>query len=84
MSDDKRNESENSDSQKTEDTAQQKEITLPEEALDNDLIEKEWIEKAKEIIEHTKDDPYEQQRALSATKADYMKKRFNRDLNKEY
>lgn len=61
----------------------QKEITLPQEATDSDLIEKEWVEKAKEIIEHTKDDPYEQQRALSAMKSDYMKKRYNRELNQE-
>lgn len=83
MSDDDKRDGLDTEDQSNEDASEQKEIVLPEEASDNDLIEKEWVEKAKEIIEHTRDDPYEQQRALSATKADYMKKRFNRDLNKE-
>ncbi|HYF97064.1 MAG TPA: hypothetical protein VD947_03430 [Patescibacteria group bacterium] len=56
------------------------EIDLPVEAEDNDLIEKEWVDRAKQIVEHTKEDPYEQQRALSQMKADYMKKRYNKDI----
>lgn len=55
------------------------EITLPPAAGDSDLIEKEWVEKAKQIVEHTRDDPHEQQRALAQMKADYVKKRYNRD-----
>lgn len=55
------------------------EITLPAAAGDQDLIEKEWVEKAKKIVEHTRDDPHEQQRALAQMKADYMKKRYNRE-----
>lgn len=57
-----------------------KQIPIPSEAEDSDLIEKEWVERAKEIVEHTKDDPYEQQKALSKMKADYMKKRYNKDI----
>lgn len=64
-------------------TGEQKEIVLPDEAADTDLIEKEWVEKAKEIVEHTQDDPYEQQKALSAMKTDYMKKRYNRELKED-
>lgn len=56
------------------------EITLPAEAEDNDLIEKEWVERAKQIVEHTREDPYEQQRALSQMKADYLKKRYDKDI----
>lgn len=62
---------------------EQKEIVLPDEASDTDLIEKEWVDKAKEIVEHTQDDPYEQQKALSAMKTDYMKKRYNRELKED-
>jgi hypothetical protein len=55
-------------------------VTTPVEAGDVDLIEKEWVEKAKQIVEHTMDDPYSQQEALGQMKADYMKKRYNRDV----
>lgn len=56
-------------------------IPVPDEAADSDLIEKEWVERAKQIVEHTKDDPHEQQRAVSQMKADYLKKRYNKDIN---
>lgn len=52
----------------------------PKEAADTDLIEKEWVIKAKQIVEHTKDNPYEQQKAIGKFKADYMKKRYNKDI----
>lgn len=57
-----------------------KEIALPAGAEDSDLIEKEWVDRAKQIVEHTREDPYEQQRALSEMKADYLKKRYNKDI----
>jgi hypothetical protein len=56
------------------------EVALPTDAEDTDLIEKEWVERAKQIVEHTREDPYEQQRALSQMKADYLKKRYNKDI----
>jgi len=49
-------------------------------ANDADLIEKEWVVKAKAIIERTKDDPRQQSNELSKIKADYQKKRYNRDM----
>jgi hypothetical protein len=52
----------------------------PAIADDVDLIEKEWVEKAKEIVEKTKDNPYLQNKAISEFKADYIKKRYNKDL----
>lgn len=55
-------------------------IQVPDEAADTDLIEKEWVERAKQIVDHTRDDPHEQQRAISHMKADYMKKRYNKDI----
>jgi hypothetical protein len=55
-------------------------VTTPEEAADSDLIEKEWVIKAKQIVEHTAEDPFRQQEELSKMKADYMKKRYNKDV----
>jgi hypothetical protein len=59
---------------------QKKAITLPDEAGDTDLIEKEWVERAKDIVDHTKNNPHEQQRAINLMKAEYMKKRYGKDL----
>jgi hypothetical protein len=53
---------------------------LPTEAQDTDLIEKEWVEKAKQIVESTSENPFVQQQELSKMKADYMKKRYNKDI----
>lgn len=53
---------------------------LPQEANDIDLIEKEWILKSKQIVAHTINDPYHQQAAISQMKAEYMKKRYNKDV----
>jgi hypothetical protein len=55
-------------------------VPVPGEAADSDLIEKEWVLKAKQIVEHTADDPFRQQEELSKMKADYLKKRYNKDL----
>lgn len=49
-------------------------------AEDLDLIEKEWVMKAKEVVDHTQGDPYLQSRELNKIKADYIKKRYNRDI----
>ncbi|MBA2278945.1 hypothetical protein H0V99_00700 [Candidatus Saccharibacteria bacterium] len=49
-------------------------------ADDADLIEKEWVEKAKRIVAGTKQDPYAQNREINRFKADYMKKRYNKDV----
>jgi hypothetical protein len=53
---------------------------LPQIADDNDLIEKEWVIKAKEIVEKTKHDPHLQNQEISKVKANYLKKRYNKDL----
>ncbi len=52
----------------------------PATADDADLIEKEWVDKAKAIVEHTKDDPHQQNKKLNEFKADYMKKRYSKDI----
>jgi len=53
----------------------------PHIADDLDLIEKEWVERAKRIVEQTRNDPYRQSEELHITKDDYQGKRFNRDTN---
>mgnify|MGYP000872293878 FL=1 len=49
----------------------------------NDLIEKEWVSKAKQIVEQTRDDPYRQSEGLTAVKVDYMKKRYNKTIKQK-
>ncbi|HMS23408.1 MAG TPA: hypothetical protein PKB09_01220 [Candidatus Saccharibacteria bacterium] len=55
----------------------------PQIADDVDLIEKEWVDKAKELVERTKSDPRQQNIALNKMKADYLKKRFNKVIKTE-
>ncbi len=47
---------------------------------DDDLIEKEWVDKAKHIVEKTRNDPHEQSNQLNGVKADYMKQRYNKTI----
>lgn len=47
-------------------------------ATDGDRIEKEWVNKAKQIILSTLDDPYQQNRQMAVFKADYIQKRYNK------
>jgi len=49
-------------------------------ASDDDLIEKEWVEKAKKIVSETHDDPYKQDEAVNQLQADYISKRYGRKL----
>lgn len=52
----------------------------PVTAADEDVIEKEWVDKAKEIIQATKDDPYERTNQVSQLQRDYLKKRYGKDV----
>jgi hypothetical protein len=49
-------------------------------AADEDVIEKEWVDKAKEIINATKDDPHERTAKVNDLQKDYLKKRFGKIL----
>ncbi len=51
---------------------------MPTTAGDDDLIEKEWIDKAKKIISETKNDPHEQEKAFIRLQADYLRKRYGK------
>jgi hypothetical protein len=57
--------------------------SMPAMADDTDLIEKEWVEKAKEIVAKTTHDPYVQNQEMNKVKAEYLKKRYNKDLKTE-
>ena len=52
----------------------------PAVAVDGDVIEKEWITKAKQIVSKTADDPYKQQDEVSKLMTDYIFKRFGRKI----
>ncbi len=52
--------------------------TNPAVAADEDLIEKEWVEKAKKVISETKNDPFAQEQAVSRLQADYLNKRYGK------
>jgi hypothetical protein len=49
-------------------------------ADDGDLIEKEWVHKAKSIVERTREDPYKQTEELMQLKADYLQKRYSKTI----
>ncbi len=52
----------------------------PIDADDGDLIEQAWVDKAKAIVERTRDDPYNQNKEISKFKADYLQKRYKKDI----
>ena len=53
---------------------------VPLVAADDDLIEKEWVDKAKKIVHETRSDPYAQEHEVSKLQADYIKKRYGKDV----
>jgi len=61
--------------------AQQVSVSDPAMVADDvDLIEKEWVNKAKNIVKSTVGDPHVQNEQISQIKVDYMKKRYGRDV----
>ncbi len=55
-------------------------LGTPATADDLDLIEKEWVKKAKHIVATTMGDPYTQNKQINEMKVDYIKKRYNKDI----
>ncbi len=49
-------------------------------AADDDLIEKEWVQRAKKIVSDTKGDPSAREGQATELKVDYLQKRFGRKL----
>lgn len=64
----------------TNDSAKAADDDMPAVAADEDLIEKEWVDRAKKIIADTKDDPYRREREVGRLQADYLKKRYGKEL----
>jgi hypothetical protein len=54
--------------------------STPIAAADDDLIEKEWVQKAKNIVAQTRNDPYMQEAEISKLQADYIKKRYGKEV----
>ena len=55
-------------------------VSAPLVANDDDLIEKEWVNKAKKIIADTHNNPYQRERAVSELQVVYLKKRYGKEL----
>ena len=58
----------------------QAQTTNPQIADDVDVIEKEWVAKAKDIVLKTRDDPHSQSTQLMIFRHDYMKKRYGKEI----
>jgi hypothetical protein len=58
-------------------------LTTPSTAANSSLIEKEWLEKVKQVISHTADDPHAQQKEISQVMADYVLKRTGRRIGED-
>lgn len=54
--------------------------STPTVAADVDVIEKEWVDKADEIIKKTAGDPHAEEEAVEALQVDYLKKRYGKDV----
>lgn len=52
----------------------------PPTAKDEEIIEKEWVDKAKKIVAKTKNDPYEQEKEVGRLQADYLRKRYGKEV----
>jgi len=51
-------------------------VNGPAIAADEDLIEKEWVERAKKVIADTQNDPHGREKAVSQLQQDYRTKRY--------
>lgn len=61
-------------------TAEEIAIDAPEVARDGDRMEKEWMDRAREVVKETKNDPNGRLQKTARLREDYMRKRFNRIL----
>lgn len=59
---------------------QQSDDDLPQVAADDDLIEKEWVDKAKKVIADTRDDPYRREQEVKRLQVEYVRKRYGREI----
>jgi hypothetical protein len=52
----------------------------PVAANDEDLIEKEWVEAIKKVLQTTRDDPYKREQAIKSVQMDYILKRYAKKI----
>lgn len=53
---------------------------VPDVAADDDRIEREWVDKAKKIIDDTQGDPYRREQAISQLQQEYLLKRYRKEI----
>lgn len=68
------------DSQVTPDDTATSVTDTHHSASHGDVIERQWVDKAKAIVAQTKDDPHVQNSQMSQVKAEYIQKRFNKTI----
>ena len=66
-----------------DDTTNAADDDMPTVAADDELIEKEWVDKAKKVVNETKDDPYERERAVGKLQVEYIRKRYGKELGSD-
>lgn len=54
--------------------------SIPSIAKNDDLIEKEWVDRAKKIVSENKDNPYQQEKEVNKLQKDYLQKRYGKEL----
>ncbi len=54
--------------------------SAPVVADDTDVIEKEWVDKAKEIVTRTQGDPHAKSNELTGLKKEYIQKRYGKTI----
>lgn len=66
--------------QQTNDVITTSSGVVPSVLEDKDLIEKEWVNKAKAIVNKNRDDPYKQSEELTEVRAEYLQKNYNKTI----
>ena len=62
------------------DPQQSQMVPDPQIADDVDVIEKEWVDKAKKILAQTRDDPFTREREISKLQIEYIRRRYGREI----
>ncbi|HSX48603.1 MAG TPA: hypothetical protein VLF41_03850 [Candidatus Nanoarchaeia archaeon] len=57
-------------------------LNTPAVADDVDVIEKEWVDKAQQVVADTADNPRAEEGGFENLQEDYLKKRYGKDLKK--
>lgn len=54
----------------------------PAHAEDVDVIEKEWVDAAQDVVKKNADDPQKEEEGFEDLQVDYLKKRYGKDIKK--